>query len=165
MIWDNKSLLFVLIFWFLAGFSVYFFVLTAIYGICTLFSGSKSIINPFLFLFGFSIALHLVFGAKSLRTKQEDFLKTIERFWEQSLLKVALDKKAKEIAGQATVDDKAVRAAYENMVKTGKTQKPFDQMYNQIKWEITKIKETQMMNKWLEGLYKKANIKIHYDKL
>jgi len=31
--------------------------------------------------------------------KQKDFLKMIERFWEQSLLKLALERKSQEIAG------------------------------------------------------------------
>jgi len=35
----------------------------------------KDSINFFVFLFGFSIALHFIFSAKSLRSKQEDFLK------------------------------------------------------------------------------------------
>jgi hypothetical protein len=36
---------------------------------------SPWLLNYFLFLFGFSMGLHLIFGAKSLRSKQEDFLK------------------------------------------------------------------------------------------
>jgi hypothetical protein len=54
---------------------VYFLILSAIYGICSLVSDASGIINAFMLLSGFSIALHLVFGAKSLRTKQADFLK------------------------------------------------------------------------------------------
>jgi hypothetical protein len=35
----------------------------------------KSFLSKFLFLIGFSIAFHLVFGAKSLKTRQGDFLR------------------------------------------------------------------------------------------
>jgi hypothetical protein len=93
--------------------------------------------------------------------KEPGFLKMIERFWEQSLLKLALDQKTKEIAGAAFVSDKTVEEAYQNMRRDGKTDKTYDQMYNQIKWEITKLKETQMLNNWMSGLRNKAEIKVN----
>ncbi len=37
--------------------------------------------------------------------KEKDFLKMIERFWEQSLLKLALERKSREIAGSVGVKD------------------------------------------------------------
>lgn len=98
--------------------------------------------------------------AKGLGT-DEGFLKMVERFWEQSLLKLALDKKAKEIAGSTSVSEKAIEETYGKMLSEGKTDKNYSQMYSQIKWEITKIQETQIMNSWLNGLHKKATIKIN----
>ncbi|MFA5363513.1 MAG: hypothetical protein WC335_09815, partial [Candidatus Omnitrophota bacterium] len=86
--------------------------------------------------------------------KNESFLKMIERFWEQSLLKIALDRKSNEIAGSAFVGDKEVKEAYEIMFKEGKTDKPYDQMYQPIKWQITKQKENQTMSDWLSSLRK-----------
>jgi len=97
--------------------------------------------------------------------KDKSFLKMIERFWEQSLLKLALDKKTKEIAGAALVSDKTIEETYQNMRKDGKTDKTYDQMYNQIKWEITKFKETQMLNNWVAGLRNKADIRVNKDLL
>jgi len=97
--------------------------------------------------------------------KDKGFLSMIERFWEQSLLKLALDQKTKEIAGAAFVSDKVVEATYEKIRKEGKTDKTYDQMYNQIKWEITKLKETQMLNNWMSGLRNKAEIKVNKDLL
>lgn len=38
--------------------------------------------------------------------KKKEFLQMIERFWEQSLLKLALQQKSQEIAGSAEVKDK-----------------------------------------------------------
>lgn len=97
--------------------------------------------------------------------KENNFLKMIEKFWEQSLLKLALDRKTKEIAGSALVSDKTIEDAYNKMLKEGKTNKTYDQMYHQIKWEITKLKESQMMNDWIAELHKKADIEINYDLL
>lgn len=97
--------------------------------------------------------------------KGKDFLRMIERFWEQSLLKLSLDKKTKEVAGSAFVGDKIIEETYQKMLKEGKTERTYEQMYNQIKWEITRLKETQFMNEWMDGLRKKADIKINYDLL
>jgi hypothetical protein len=93
--------------------------------------------------------------------KGKDFLKMIERFWEQSLLKLALDRKSKEIAGVSIVSDKEIEGAYKNLLKEGKTDKPYEQMSQQIKWGLTKVKESQMMNQWLMQLRKGANIQVN----
>jgi len=93
--------------------------------------------------------------------KDKEFLKSIERFWEQSLLKRAMDEKSQEIAGSATVSDSAVETVYNKLKSEGKADKPYDQMYKQIKWSLTQIQESQALNKWLATLYKKANIIIN----
>jgi hypothetical protein len=54
---------------------VYLIILTLLYGCFALAGSAQRVADVFLFLFGLSIGLHLVFSAKSLRTRQEDFLK------------------------------------------------------------------------------------------
>jgi len=54
---------------------IYTILLFCIYPIIYFFRPYDETTVYFMFLWGFSIALHLVFGAKSLRTKQNDFLK------------------------------------------------------------------------------------------
>jgi hypothetical protein len=102
--------------------------------------------------------------AKNL-DKDPSFLKMIERFWEQSLLKTALQKKAEEIAAAVSVSDKEIQAAYDNMVKENKTRRSYNDMYKQIKWDLTKQRESQLMDEWIDELHKKASIKINNDLL
>ena len=45
------------------------------------------------------------------------FLKMIEKFWINSLLKLALEKKSQEFAGASFVSDKTVEEAYQKMLK------------------------------------------------
>lgn len=97
--------------------------------------------------------------------KDKGFLKMIERFWEQSLLKLSIDNKTKETAGSSMVSDKEIEDAYNNLVKEGKADKDYDQMYQQIKWEITRSKETKSLNEWVAQLHKKSDIKVNYDLL
>ncbi|MFH0839155.1 MAG: hypothetical protein V1893_03110 [Candidatus Omnitrophota bacterium] len=90
--------------------------------------------------------------------KDKDFLKMIEKFWEQSLLKLALDRKAKEVVGSVSVSDQEIEEAYNKMQKEGKTAKTLQQVYGQIKWELISQKESQSMDDWLTQLHKKATI-------
>jgi hypothetical protein len=54
---------------------IYTILLICLYPIANFFFPYDETLVYFMFLFGFSLALHLVFGAKTLRTKQGDFLK------------------------------------------------------------------------------------------
>ncbi len=54
---------------------IYSIVIFIAYLLLSLVFKAGELFNFFLFLFGFSLALHLVFGAKSIRAKQGDFLK------------------------------------------------------------------------------------------
>jgi hypothetical protein len=55
---------------------IYTIILFLVYLIYVLISKSAGSLKYFVFLFGFSIGLHLVFSAKSLRSRQGDFLKS-----------------------------------------------------------------------------------------
>jgi len=54
---------------------VYTIVLFILYSLLSFIFKSDSLIKHFIFLFGFSMALHLIFSAKTVRSKQGDFLK------------------------------------------------------------------------------------------
>ena len=53
---------------------VYTIILFILYGLLS-FAKSTNLTNSFIFLIGFTVTLHLVFGAKTVRSKQGDFLK------------------------------------------------------------------------------------------
>ncbi len=97
--------------------------------------------------------------------RDKSFLKMIEKFWEQSLLKLAIDRKTREVAGTVSVSDKEIEDAYNSMSKEIKAGKTYEQMYQQIKWEITRAKETKALNDWVAWLRKNADIKVNYELL
>jgi len=76
--------------------------------------------------------LILQYAQKEGLDKEANFLKSIEKFWEQSLLKVALDKKTKEIEAKLSASD----------------------------WEAKRNEETKMVNDWMDDLRKQAHITI-----
>ncbi len=54
---------------------IYTLVIFVLYLLLSLFFKSREFFYFFLFMFGLSLALHLIFSAKSVRSKQGDFLK------------------------------------------------------------------------------------------
>lgn len=54
---------------------IYAIILFLIYLLASLVFKQSELLKYFVFLLGFTVALHLIFGAKSLRTKKEDFFK------------------------------------------------------------------------------------------
>jgi len=53
---------------------IYTILLVAVYAVLSWFY--KDLLGYFVFMFGFTLALHLIFSARTLRAKKEDFLKT-----------------------------------------------------------------------------------------
>ncbi|MCX5711892.1 MAG: hypothetical protein NTY47_02330, partial [Candidatus Omnitrophica bacterium] len=97
--------------------------------------------------------------------KSPEFLNMVQRFWEQSLMKLAIERKTREVANSSFVSDKAVEEAYNKMASEGKADKPYSSMSQQIKWEITKLKESQVMGVWLADLRAKSQVSINYNLL
>jgi hypothetical protein len=54
---------------------IYAIIIAILYSLAITIGSSARILNSLVFLFGFSLALHLVFSAKTLRGKKWDFLK------------------------------------------------------------------------------------------
>ncbi len=55
---------------------IYSIIIFILYLVLSLLVKSRGLIHYFLFAFGFSMALHLIFSAKTLRSKQRDILKS-----------------------------------------------------------------------------------------
>ncbi len=94
--------------------------------------------------------------------KQEDFLKSIENFWEQSLLKIVIDKKIKEVSDGINVGEEEIKAHYTKWAEANPDSgKSFDEMHDTIKWQILRQKQAAVLNKWVKQLRDQARIKIN----
>lgn len=89
------------------------------------------------------------------------FLKIVEKFWVQSLLKLALEKNARDLDQLVSVDDQTVKKAYQKMAAEGKTTKTYEEMYKQLRWELVNIKKTQVMNEWFSKLRNNSDIRVN----
>ena len=92
---------------------------------------------------------------------QKDFLHSIENFWEQSLLKLVVDQKVKEISKNITVTESEIEAAYQKWAQENPgTPKPLQEVRSLIEWRTRKAKEAQAMEQWNNDLIQKSDVKI-----
>lgn len=96
--------------------------------------------------------------------KEKSFLEDVQDFWEQSLLKIAVDKKAKELFLTIKIDDKEITDFY-NTNKDKFSGKTLEDVYPQIRLMLFKEKQTKSVEDWMDSLKTQANIKIDYKEL
>ena len=93
--------------------------------------------------------------------REKDFMKTIEHYWEQALLRLLLEKKSKEIIGAIHVYDNEIEEYYRGSGEP----LSLSEVRRDIKDAIRQEKETEAMNNWIEELRGKSQIKINRDLL
>ena len=93
--------------------------------------------------------------------REKDFMKSIESYWEQALLKILLERKSKEISGLMHVYDNEIEEYYRD---SGEKQ-PFAKVKNEIRDAVKQKKETEAMNAWIEELKKGSYIKVNEEVL
>jgi len=91
--------------------------------------------------------------------KERDFMKSIENYWEQALLKSLLQRKSKEISGLIHVYENEIEDYY----KTSGEELPLSKVRPEIRRAIRQKKETKAMDAWIQELKKKSYIKIDED--
>jgi len=93
--------------------------------------------------------------------KDKDFLQSVERFWEQSLLKVIIDKKIRESLSNIEVTEDDIANYYTDWKnKNPQNQKTIDQLREVIKRHLLNKKQTDLVDSWIESLKKEAVIKV-----
>lgn len=84
------------------------------------------------------------------------FMKSIENYWEQALLRILLERKSKEVSNLIHVYDNEIEEYY----KSSGEDLPFSKVKNEIRDIIKQKKQTEAMNSWIEELKKKSYIKV-----
>lgn len=91
--------------------------------------------------------------------REKDFMKSIEGYWEQALLKILLERKSDEISDLTHVSDNEIEEYYSN----SENRTLFPKTRAGVKNTIRRKKETEAMNAWIEELKKQSYIKINED--
>ena len=96
--------------------------------------------------------------------RQPDFMRTIERFWKEALIKLLLNRKGQEIGDQVHVYEPEIEAYYKKLASeqtdTSQPLAPLSELREVIRREIREQKETEAMDNWIAELKKKAEITV-----
>ena len=120
-------------------------------------SGKK---KEFLDLF-ISRKLILLEAEKLGLDKDREFLRDVQDFWEQSLLKITLGRKMKELISGINISEGEVKSYYEEN-KDDFADKEFEQAYAQIKWMLLRDKQKDEVQNWVDSLKKDTEVSIDY---
>ena len=97
--------------------------------------------------------------------KDRVFMKEIEKYWEQALLKLLIKKKMVEFADNIRVTDAEVQAEYERMIKEGGKVAPYEKIALEIRRYLLNMKIQGALDAWQMGLRNSANVKIYKENL
>ena len=108
----------------------------------------------------------LIQEAKKLKLDRKDkFVRTIERYWESTLIRDLIDLKSREIEKKAYVSQKEIETRYKEMKKSEEKLPPLKEIDEQIGKELKEKKKTTMLEEWISDLRKNAKVEIYEELL
>lgn len=97
--------------------------------------------------------------------RDPEFLSDIQLFWEQSLLKRLLLKKAGEAALPAGITDAEAESFYNQEKDNEFSGKSFAQVKDQVKMLVARQRQQKMIDDWVSQMRRQVNISIDYQSL
>jgi hypothetical protein len=98
-------------------------------------------------------------------TSNKDFVRTIQTFWEQTLIRELIEAKSREWEKRLFVSEKEINDYYEKMRQMTKKDMvdipPLQTLYDQIKRDILQQKKTDALETWLKEVRAKAVIEVN----
>lgn len=93
--------------------------------------------------------------------KKKSFLREIERFWEQSLLKIVIDEKMKSLSDSLKVEDSEIQAFYSGWKKENPDDaRTVADLKETIKWQLLKEKQDLLLEAWLKKMRDESKITV-----
>lgn len=97
---------------------------------------------------------------------RKSFLRAIENFWEQSLLKIVIDNKTQEFAKGLKVTDEEVAEAYSQLLQENpEMDASLEAMKGDVYNMLLQEKQSQAFEKWLGVLKEDAHISIKKEEI
>ena len=108
----------------------------------------------------------LIQEAKKLQLdRKKSFVRTIERYWEFTLIRDLMEMKGREISRKILISQEEIDACYENIKKSEDRFPPLSELQEKITEDLKEKKKTGMLKEWVNDLRKKANIRINEELL
>lgn len=93
--------------------------------------------------------------------KERDFLKSIEHFWEQSLITILLERETRRISANISVSDEEIADFYSMLPEEQRNAKSQNELHSQIQTILLRQKESKELNDWIDSLNNKSKIEIN----
>lgn len=91
----------------------------------------------------------------------DDFVRTIQTFWEQTLIREMIETKNHEWEDRLFVTEQEINEYYKQISKGGADVPPLNDIHDQIKRDILEEKKTNALDEWLTSIREKASIDIN----
>lgn len=102
---------------------------------------------------------------KSSFDKDEVFMKEIELYWEQALLKLLIKKKTEELSRRIVIRDAEIQEEYDRLVAEEGENRPFSEVQPEITREIYNKKMQENFNGWLKDLRNQSSVEVNEEVL
>jgi hypothetical protein len=107
----------------------------------------------------------LIQEAKKLEfDRKENFIRTIETYWEATLIRDILNFKAKEFENRVVVTKEDIVSYYEELSKQG-VLPPLSDLEEALGHEIKEKKKSEILEEWITGVKNSAKIDINQELL
>jgi len=93
-------------------------------------------------------------------TNNEDFVRTIQTFWEQTLIRELIEAKSHEWEDRLFITEDEISDYYEEITKKSDNVPPLKSIYDQLKKVILEQKKTDALDEWLSMVRKRAVINV-----
>jgi hypothetical protein len=104
----------------------------------------------------------LIQEAKNLNLdKEEQFIRSIERYWEATLIKDLMERKGKEISKLIVVSQEEIIDRYNLMKESEDDLPPLEDMEASIKHDLKEMKKAKKLKEWIDNLRKNAFVRIN----
>jgi SurA-like protein len=92
--------------------------------------------------------------------RRDDFVRTIERYWESTLIRDLMDLKGKELSKRTKATEEEVLALYEEMKASDADLPSLEDMRERIKARVEGQKKRERLREWIKKLREDADVEI-----
>lgn len=97
---------------------------------------------------------------KQRMDRKKKFIKTIERYWESTLIRDLMELKGDEFDKRTYISEEEIDARYQEMKKTEGELPPIEEIREQIAEQLKDQKKREKLKQWINNLRKNAKIEI-----
>lgn len=93
--------------------------------------------------------------------RQERFMRTIQRYWEATLIRNLLEQQGERISGRILIPEARIEERHRQLLAADPQTPPLAQVRDQILAELKDLQKTALLEAWIAQL--KADSRIHID--